>query len=102
MGLPLVVVARPGLGTLNHTLLTLQGIRHFQLPIRGVIINHTQPPSGDPMARLAERTNPAILAKFTRVLGQLPFQPDLYATSLAQWFSQHVDMNDGLVVKSAE
>jgi dethiobiotin synthetase len=37
--LPVLIVARPGLGTINHTLLTIESIRHRQLPIRGVIFN---------------------------------------------------------------
>ena len=97
MQLPILVVARPGLGTLNHTLLTLQSIRHFQLQVHGVIMNHTQPPPEDSMARLAERTNPAILARFTRVLGQLPFRSNLFhaqriqAQILEKWITQRID-----------
>lgn len=33
-----VVVARPGLGTLNHTALTVQAIQHRELAVGGVII----------------------------------------------------------------
>ena len=79
LGLPLVVVARPGLGTLNHTLLSLQCARDRGLPILGVIINHSAPPPRNPMSRLAHRTNPRILERFAhvRILGELPFRPDL-------------------------
>jgi dethiobiotin synthetase len=38
-GLPLVVVARAGLGTLNHTLLTLEAARRRGLQIAGVVLN---------------------------------------------------------------
>ena len=37
--LPLVIVARPDLGTINHTLLTLQAARAAGLTVAGVIIN---------------------------------------------------------------
>jgi dethiobiotin synthetase len=37
--LPLVVVARPGLGTINHTLLTLQAARSRGLRVAGVVLN---------------------------------------------------------------
>ncbi len=37
--LPVLIVARPGLGTINHTLLTIESIRNRQLPIRGIIFN---------------------------------------------------------------
>ncbi len=39
MNLPLVVVARAGLGTINHTLLTLHAARCAGLAVAGVVIN---------------------------------------------------------------
>ena len=38
LGLPLVIVARPGLGTINHTLLTLEAARSAGLGIAGVVL----------------------------------------------------------------
>lgn len=38
VGLPLVVVARPGLGTINHTLLTLEAARAAALTVAGVVL----------------------------------------------------------------
>jgi dethiobiotin synthetase len=38
LGLPAVVVARPGLGTINHTLLTLEAARSAGIDVRGVVI----------------------------------------------------------------
>jgi dethiobiotin synthetase len=38
LGLPLVIAARPGLGTINHTLLTLAEARHAGLTIAGVVL----------------------------------------------------------------
>ncbi len=52
LGLPLVVVARRSLGTLNHTLLTLETARSRGLAVAGVVVNETTPPCS-----LAERTN---------------------------------------------
>ncbi|RKX62699.1 MAG: dethiobiotin synthase [Thermodesulfobacteriota bacterium] len=37
--LPVLVVARSGLGTLNHTLLTLEALRHRNIQIVGVLLN---------------------------------------------------------------
>ena len=37
-GLPLVIVARPGLGTINHTLLTLDSARGAGLEVRAVVV----------------------------------------------------------------
>ena len=38
LGLPLVLVARTGLGTINHTLLSVAEIRRRKLPLEGVIL----------------------------------------------------------------
>jgi dethiobiotin synthetase len=68
--LPIVIVTRPSLGTLNHTALTVHAARSFRLPILGLVINHSQRPGRG----LAERLNPAALRRQTRVpiLGEIP------------------------------
>jgi dethiobiotin synthetase len=38
LGYPVVVAARPGLGTINHTLLTLEAARTAGLPVRAVVL----------------------------------------------------------------
>lgn len=38
IGLPLVIAARPGLGTINHTLLTLEAARAAGLTVAGVVM----------------------------------------------------------------
>ncbi len=75
LGLPVVVVARLGLGTINHTLLTLHGLRRAQVRVLGVVFNAAVP------GRLGyiERDNIKTIARLgtVRVLGRLPFVPDL-------------------------
>jgi dethiobiotin synthetase len=39
LGLPIAVVARPNLGTINHTLLTTFSARQLGLEVKGVIVN---------------------------------------------------------------
>ena len=57
-GLAALVVARAGLGTLNHVVLTVDALRHRDVPVLGVVLNlASQPPT------LAEATNPAALAR---------------------------------------
>ncbi len=58
-GLPLVIVARPDLGTINHTLLTIEAARSRGLQVATVVINGYRPSSGS----LAEETNPEIIAE---------------------------------------
>lgn len=38
IGLAIVIVARPGLGTINHTLLTIEAARAVALPVAGVVM----------------------------------------------------------------
>jgi dethiobiotin synthetase len=56
-----IVVARPGLGTLNHAAMTAMILRARQIPIRGVVLNGRAPTPD-----LAESTNPAALARMLR------------------------------------
>lgn len=45
--LPIILVARASLGTINHTLLSLSEIKHRRLPLLGVIISHAIGPLTD-------------------------------------------------------
>ena len=69
---PLLIVALSGLGTINHTLLTLQAIRNRNLPVLGIILNRTR---GGRLSE-AERTNPATLRRMSRlpVWGPVPYR----------------------------
>jgi dethiobiotin synthetase len=78
MKAPLVIVARPGLGTINHTLLTCASARERGINVAGIIINnYPARPS------LAERTNPDALRRYagTPLLGILPHLPGVSVTS---------------------
>ncbi len=61
--LPVLIVARPGLGTINHTLLTISALQHRSLNIAGVVVNCAQ----DSRMRLAEKTNPSIIEKMSGI-----------------------------------
>ena len=63
MGLPVVLVARPGLGTINHTLLTIEALRSRGLTITGVVINDNQ----GGRKGLAEATSPAVIRALSGV-----------------------------------
>ena len=94
VGLPVVVVARLRLGTLNHTLLTVRQAHAEGLRVLGVILNAVEPPARDADAKLAEHTNPHALRTCLTVpvLGVLPFSRALAAGSyrhatLAHWIT---------------
>ena len=57
--LPVVIVARPYLGTINHTLLTVDKLRREKLPVAGIILSCRQ------SSTLAEKTNPELLRELT-------------------------------------
>jgi dethiobiotin synthetase len=72
--LPLIVVARAGLGTINHTVLTVKAAQQAEVPVAGVVINrYPESPS------LAEETNPEVIAALTEVpiLGKVPEIPEI-------------------------
>lgn len=71
---PLLVVARRGLGTLNHTLLTVEAIRRRGLRIAGVVLNGAEATTN----AVAEATNGAELARRLEglaLLAELPHAP---------------------------
>ena len=65
--LPVLLVARSGLGTLNHTLLTLEALRRRQLTVLGLVLNG--PPHPDNPRTLAELGAVPVLAELP------PLQP---------------------------
>jgi dethiobiotin synthetase len=83
--LPLIIVARPGLGTINHTLLTIDAARTRGLPIAAVVVNGYRPDS----ATLAEETNPEVIARLARI--RIP---------LIVPFDRHTDPRQGAVGES--
>ncbi|HEX8053025.1 MAG TPA: dethiobiotin synthase [Thermoleophilaceae bacterium] len=57
LGLPVVIAARPGLGTINHSLLAIEAARGAALDVRAVVLT---PWPGDPSAM--ERSNRETIA----------------------------------------
>jgi dethiobiotin synthetase len=60
--LPLVIVSRPSLGTINHTLLTVSCAQARGLEVAGIIINNFPARPG-----LVETDNPGAIEKFAGV-----------------------------------
>jgi dethiobiotin synthetase len=71
--LPAVVVARPGLGTINHTVLTVDRLRAAGVPVAGVVINRYPPET----AGVAEETSPRWIERLgkTQILCLVPNCP---------------------------
>ena len=73
LNLPLAVVAKSGLGTINHTVLTVKAAQAAGIKVAGVILNRYPEKPG-----LAAATNPGVIEALTGVpiLGRLPEVPD--------------------------
>ena len=69
LGLPVLVVSRASLGTINHTQLTLQVAAHRGLSVCGVIVSHTVSPLPE-----GDRANLELLARELgpRLVAELP------------------------------
>jgi dethiobiotin synthetase len=70
LGLDVLLVARRGLGTINHTLLSLEALKARGLSCLGVVLNDTEG-----KGTLADETNPKALNGLMGVplLGVFPF-----------------------------
>ncbi len=71
MNAPIIIVARLGLGTINHTLLTISQAQSYGLKVCGVVFCETTRIKKG----VAEQTNPEAIEKFggVPVLGTVPF-----------------------------
>ena len=87
--LPVVLVARAGLGTINHTLLSLEALRRRRIPVLGLVLN------GEVFA-----DNATVLPRLgrTRLLGHVPRLPRLdpgvldqvwRSSGMASWWPVH-------------
>jgi dethiobiotin synthetase len=69
LALPLVIVARAALGTINHTALTIEAAEARGLSVLGVVISHADGPLSDPdAANLMELRS----ALGKRLIGEVP------------------------------
>jgi dethiobiotin synthetase len=84
-GLPVALVARTTLGTINHSLLSIEALRARGVPILGIAF------TGD-----AVEHSEATIARIGRVkrLGRLPHLAPLDAGSLASAFAAQFDLGD--------
>jgi dethiobiotin synthetase len=89
LGLPIIIVARPGLGTINHTLLSISYARNSGLSVLGIIFNGYEPPMPNDIRDLnqlkncsglenSELSNPFLVQAFSGspILGRVPLVSD--------------------------
>lgn len=75
LNLPVLIVSRPTLGTINHTLLTVDYLIRQGIKVKGILINYNKPPENT----IAEKTNPDVLKEMMTVpvIATIPFIDDL-------------------------
>jgi dethiobiotin synthetase len=81
LGLPILLVARTALGTINHVALTVNELRRRRLPLHGLILSRTTPHPGP-----HETTNLSLIRQLTGLdpFGILPHVPDPTPAKLAE------------------
>lgn len=89
LGLPVIVVARPDLGTINHTLLTVNYALKEGARVAGIILNFSSRPKDTP----AERTNPSAIRKLcpVQLLGAFPHLENLKNETIQKAALMHID-----------
>ena len=87
--LPIVIVARPDLGTLNHTFLTVEYAKSQGLKIAGIVINGISEKPG-----LAERTNPELMETLCDVplLGITPKLKKITKENIQKMAHDHLNL----------
>ncbi|MDA1477167.1 dethiobiotin synthase [Bacillus changyiensis] len=88
--LPVLIVARPDLGTINHTFLTVQYAKQLGLQIAGIVINgRSERPNLD------EKTNPNIIEQLCDVplIGITPKLKDITEKTVKQMVKNHIDVS---------
>ncbi|MBJ6133304.1 ATP-dependent dethiobiotin synthetase BioD [Ochrobactrum sp. Q0168] len=81
--IPVIVCARTNLGTINHTLLSVEALKHRRTPIGGIAFIGDENPETQ-----------RIIAKMSgvRVLGRLPLLPSLSEGALMHAFEENFDL----------
>ena len=87
--LPLLIVARPSLGTINHTVLTVNYALQHGLQVKGIIINGFQ----NEKATTIEKSNPRVIELLTGIpiLGVLPYLKNLEKQQLIKIFMETIE-----------
>jgi len=84
-GAPVILCARTGLGTINHTLLSVEALRARDMPLHGILFVGDDNP--DNIRTIAEFSG-------ARVLGRLPWLEQLHAESLKAVFAETFRLED--------
>ncbi len=92
LNLSVIIVVRPGLGSINHTLLTTKAAQSYGLRVIGIIFNNYS----NCHYGTAEKTNPEAIEELSNipVLGEMPFLSNLSLGSLVRTIGKNINVGD--------
>jgi len=97
LALPVLVVTRPNLGTINHTVLTVEYARRRGLQVAGIIINGWN----EDKVGILEKSNEEYIARLTGVpiLGKFPYSTaisagDIQSAELAKLAEEYLQIDE--------
>jgi len=78
---PVVLVSRNYLGSINHTLLSAEHLKHKNIPVKGIIFNGVENPSSE-----------KVIEKYTgfKVLGRIPEVEKITPQWIAEAFKKYI------------
>ena len=96
IGLPILIVADAGLGTINHTMLTVAFARQYGIQIVGIVLNRFR----SEKVSFVEMTNPSEIERMTQipVIGVVPFdeglsKPNPDSDFFADFMKKHINLD---------
>lgn len=97
LNLPIIIVAKADLGTINHTLLTVEYAKKRGLKIAGIVINNYPEGTTD----VAIKTAPMIIQRLAQVdvIGIVPKNQNPFGDGIYELVSKHVNIASLLSAK---
>ena len=86
LGLEVIVVSRHYLGSINHTLLTLEALQNRGLPVRGLVFNGDPNPATEEF--ISQHTGVTVLPRLRPEPEVSPAAVSRYATEFRAWFER--------------
>ncbi|MCG8403087.1 MAG: dethiobiotin synthase [Firmicutes bacterium] len=89
LDLPLIIVSRPSLGTINHTLLTIEAAKAKNIEILGIIISNYPEHTKD----IAIKTAPKVITEIggVEILGIIPHIQNFNSDNFISVFEKNLD-----------
>ena len=90
MNLEAIIVTRSTLGTLNHTMMTVNACHGYKIPVKGIIVNNYDEKGGP-----AEKNSPSTIHEITNtpILGIVPFVRDYQnIDSMIPFVEKNIDL----------